>query len=220
MDMEHRVTTSQLALGALFAIGIAFAAGCSPDYPKCDTDSDCHEKEFCVNGMCQQCRGDQDCPAGQTCAAGACEAIQGYCTTSSDCAEGQECQNNMCVSVAESSLAPPPPSMDTGCELQSVYFGYDSSSLEDSARAQLGNNAQCIKQKGVSALHLTGLTDPRGTEEYNLALGDRRAQSAQKYLQSLGVETQLSYSSMGEETATGTDEGSWARDRRVDLSPR
>ena len=69
-------------------------------------------------------------------------------------------------------------------------------------------------------MHLIGRTDPRGTEEYNLALGDRRAQSAQKYLGSLGPNAKLTHSSMGEEQATGTDETGWARDRRVDLQER
>ena len=64
------------------------------------------------------------------------------------------------------------------------------------------------------------MTDPRGTEEYNLALGDRRAQSAKKYLESLATSSGLSASSMGEELATGTDEGSWSHDRRVDLTER
>jgi peptidoglycan-associated lipoprotein len=63
------------------------------------------------------------------------------------------------------------------------------------------------------------LTDPRGTEEYNLALGDRRAQSAKKYLETL-VQSTLSSSSMGEELATGSDESSWSRDRRVDFPER
>jgi len=64
---------------------------------------------------------------------------------------------------------------------------------------------------------LTGTCDPRGTEEYNLALGERRAQSAQQYLKSLGVTGEITVSSMGEELATGTDESGWARDRRVDF---
>ena len=67
---------------------------------------------------------------------------------------------------------------------------------------------------------MTGLTDPRGTEEYNLALGDRRAQSAKKYLESLGVDASLTASSMGEELATGSEESSWSRDRRVDFQER
>jgi len=69
-------------------------------------------------------------------------------------------------------------------------------------------------------VHLTGLTDPRGTEEYNLALGDRRAQAAKKYLDTLGLESTMSASSMGEELATGSDEATWGRDRRVEFQER
>jgi peptidoglycan-associated lipoprotein len=103
------------------------------------------------------------------------------------------------------------------CELSSVYFDYDSSTLSDSARDQLSRNASCLRERGARGAHLTGLTDPRGTEEYNLALGERRAQSAQQYLKSLGVSGDISYSSMGEELVSGTDESGWARDRRVDF---
>ena len=190
----------------------------SPDYPKCDNDEDCHQGEFCVNGMCQQCRGDQDCGPGQSCASGACQPIPGYCTSANDCGPGQDCQNNLCVTVQSS--APPPPSAPTGCELQSVYFAFDSSDLESGARDQLSTNANCIREKGLKAIHLTGLTDPRGTEEYNLALGDRRALSAKNYLKSLGVEAEVTHSSMGEELSSGTDEATWSRDRRVDITER
>jgi peptidoglycan-associated lipoprotein len=103
------------------------------------------------------------------------------------------------------------------CELSPAYYDYDSSTLSDSARDQLSRDATCLRQRGARGAHLTGLTDPRGTEEYNLALGERRAQSAQQYLKSLGVEGEVTFSSMGEELATGTEEAGWARDRRVDL---
>ena len=53
-----------------------------------------------------------------------------------------------------------------------------------------------------------------------MALGDRRAQAATKYLKSLGITAELSYSSMGEELATGEDESGWSRDRRVDFKER
>jgi peptidoglycan-associated lipoprotein len=205
----------------LACVTLLAVAGCSPDYPKCDTDEDCHEGEFCVNNLCQQCRGDQDCPAGQRCASGACQAVPGYCTSASDCGEGQDCQNNTCVTRTESNVAPPPPDPVAGqCTLDAVYFDFDSANLEQSARDALSNAASCIKQRGIKSVHMTGLTDPRGTEEYNLALGDRRAQSAKKFLESLAVDAQLSHSSMGEELATGSDEGSWSRDRRVDLQEK
>ncbi|HKU43068.1 MAG TPA: OmpA family protein [Polyangiales bacterium] len=194
-------------------------SACSPDYPKCDTDEDCHQGEFCVNNLCQQCRTNDDCPAGQRCASGACEAIPGYCTSNAQCASGQVCENNMCVAQKQAALkAPPPPTpTPTACELNPVYFDFDSSTLSDSARDQLSRNASCLRERRSRGAHLTGLTDPRGTEEYNLALGERRAQSAQQYLKSLGAEGDLSVSSMGEEMASGSDESGWARDRRVDF---
>ena len=204
---------------AVFAF-VSLFAGCTPDYPKCDHDEDCHKGEFCVNNMCQQCRGNNDCPAGQQCASGACQTIPGYCTSASQCGPGMDCQNNTCVTQTQSNLTPAPttPAPVAGqCELSSVYFDYDSDSLADNARDQLSRNAGCVKERAIKGVHLTGLTDPRGTEEYNLALGDRRAKSAQQYLKSLGLEADVSYSSMGEEVASGTDEGSWAKDRRVDF---
>ena len=72
-----------------------------------------------------------------------------------------------------------------------------------------------LKGKAVS---LIGRADPRGTEEYNMGLGSRRASSVGKYLEHLGVgEPQLAVTTRGALDATGTDEASWANDRRVDV---
>ncbi len=63
---------------------------------------------------------------------------------------------------------------------------------------------------------LTGACDPRGTEEYNIALGERRASAVREYMRSLGLNSsRVSITSVGEEMATGTDEASWAQDRNV-----
>ena len=219
MNLARFRSIRSFSAGAFaFAVVALAAAGCGPKYPKCSEDQDCHQGEFCVNGLCQQCRGDSDCPTGQRCASGACQAVPGYCASSADCAPGQQCINNQCVSQSSSKTPPPPEPISSGpCQLDSVYFDFDSSNLDQSSRDKLSQVAACIKQRSLKAVHLTGLTDPRGTEEYNLALGDRRATSAKKYLQSLGVSANLSSSSMGEEQATGSDESGWARDRRVDL---
>lgn len=210
-----------LVYSAVAAAAVLWGAGCGPDYPKCDTDEDCHQGEFCVNGLCQQCRGDQDCPAGQSCASGACQPIPGYCTSASDCGPGEECRNNTCVAAESGGAAPPPPApVAGGCSLDPVYFDFDSSTLDDAARNKLSSVAACVRERGIKSLHITGLTDPRGTEEYNLALGDRRAQSVKKYLESLNTGASIGASSMGEEIATGSDETSWARDRRVDFQEK
>src|SRR6266700_1679939 len=71
--------TQRLWLLSLLVTAAAAVAGCKPDYPSCETDKDCHEKEFCVDRKCQQCRDAKDCRPGQSCSAGKCEAIPGYC---------------------------------------------------------------------------------------------------------------------------------------------
>ena len=211
------------AWAALFLL--VAAAACGPAYPKCDTDGDCHEGEFCVNGMCQQCREDGDCESNQQCKEGRCEVIENYCTNTGECGVDEECRANRCVpkpeddsSSASDLDAKPFPAGP--CQIEPVYFAFDSSVLEGAARERLDTNARCMRERSINGVHLTGLTDPRGTEEYNLALGDRRAQSAKKYLQSLGVEGEVSHSSVGEELSRGTDERGWALDRRVDFEKR
>jgi peptidoglycan-associated lipoprotein len=206
------------------AVLATLALGCGPSYPKCDDDEDCKEGEFCVNNLCQQCRGDSDCPTGQRCADGRCEAIENYCNDTGDCGVDEECRANRCVpkpdddsdlSDMEAQPIPPGP-----CNIEPVYFAFDSSDLDSSARAKLSSNASCMGERGIEGVHLTGFTDPRGTEEYNLALGDRRAVAAKNYLKSLGVEGTIDLSSVGEEMAQGKDESGWARDRRVEFEKR
>jgi peptidoglycan-associated lipoprotein len=107
------------------------------------------------------------------------------------------------------------------CVVETVYFAFDSSELDSAARAALQEAADCYRGQadpGLSLL-LTGACDPRGTEEYNIALGERRAQSVRSYLTSLGLDSsRISTTSVGEEMATGTDEAGWARDRNVSAS--
>ena len=77
----------------------------------------------------------------------------------------------------------------------------------------------CVQRRGGSNVAVTGMTDPRGTEEYNLALGDRRAQTVAGYMGSLGV-SDVSTSSVGEEYARGSDEQGFANDRRAEIQTR
>jgi len=212
----HRISAGLLAVAAMLWVG------CGPSYPNCDNDEDCHEGEFCVNGQCQMCRTDGDCPAGQSCVGGACEAIPGFCQSTADCPDGQECRDNRCVTAAQSQVdLPDDGTSGSGCQLGPVYFGFDADALDGRATSTIQANVSCMREREMTAVHVTGHCDPRGTEEYNLALGDRRAQSVMQYMLSLGVDRNaVSASSMGEEMATGTDEPSWSRDRRVEYTQR
>jgi peptidoglycan-associated lipoprotein len=101
-----------------------------------------------------------------------------------------------------------------------VYFEYDSSAITGDQVQRIETNADFLKKNPGIKIRIEGNCDPRGTQEYNLALGERRAQSAKSYLINLGVNpNQLSTVSWGEEKLLlfGHDELSWAQNRRDDF---
>jgi peptidoglycan-associated lipoprotein len=102
-------------------------------------------------------------------------------------------------------------------------FAYNDEELLPSDRDVLQQVATCLTRGPLKgkAVQLVGRSDPRGTDEYNLGLGTRRAHSVSTYLVRLGVpSTQLATTTRGEIDAHGTDENSWQSDRRVDLELR
>lgn len=103
---------------------------------------------------------------------------------------------------------------------ETIYFDFDSFTLSDSARAILDKNAQLLQKKTGDKVRLEGNCDERGSDEYNLALGEKRAKSALNYLLTLGVpQDRLSVISYGKEKPAdpGHDEAAWAKNRRVDF---
>lgn len=101
-----------------------------------------------------------------------------------------------------------------------VYFEFDSSSITGEQVQRIETNADFIKKNPDLKIRIEGNCDPRGTQEYNIALGERRAQSAKTYLINLGVNSnQLTTVSFGEEKLLlfGHDEISWAQNRRDDF---
>jgi peptidoglycan-associated lipoprotein len=104
--------------------------------------------------------------------------------------------------------------------LKPVFFALDSDELDDAARAALNEDSQLLKKYGTWVITLEGHTDERGSAEYNLALGERRALSAKNYLISLGIGgDRLRTVSYGKEFPfdPGHDEAAWAKNRRAQL---
>ncbi len=102
--------------------------------------------------------------------------------------------------------------------LGDVYFDYDKYDLKPEARERLARNAEFMAEHGDFIFTVEGHCDERGTNEYNLALGDRRAATARNYLGSLGVDdTRLSTISYGEERpqCTDSEEACWRLNRRA-----
>ncbi len=98
-----------------------------------------------------------------------------------------------------------------------VFFAYDSSELSAESRAVLEKQSAWLQQYANVAITVEGHADERGTREYNLALGERRAQAVKNYLVSLGVPAaRLNTISYGKErpAVMGADEASWAQNRR------
>ena len=101
-----------------------------------------------------------------------------------------------------------------------VYFAFDDYSLDSASQGQLNKLNEYLKGNGKAVAQIEGHTDERGSVEYNLALGQRRAQSAKNYLVQLGTDAgRLPTISYGEErpAVEGHDEASWAKNRRDEL---
>ena len=116
---------------------------------------------------------------------------------------------------------PLPKSLDDlnrSAPLPPVYFAYDSDELDGTAQQVLNQNAETLKKNPSWIVSVEGHTDERGTAEYNLALGERRALSARTYLVSLGIAAdRLRTVSYGKEFPfdTGHDEAAWSNNRRA-----
>ena len=103
---------------------------------------------------------------------------------------------------------------------RSVYFDYDSFVVRDDGRPVVENHSAYLNKNKQRKVLIQGNTDERGGTEYNLALGQKRAEAVRRAMGSLGVaEGQMEAVSLGEEKpkATGSGEAAWAENRRADI---
>lgn len=128
--------------------------------------------------------------------------------------------------AATQALPPQPvavnPLKDPGNILskRSVYYDFDSFAIKPEFQPLVEAHAKYLRGNAKAKLILQGNADERGSREYNLALGQKRAESVKKAMELLGVEDKrMEAVSFGEEKprATGHDEASWAENRRADL---
>jgi peptidoglycan-associated lipoprotein len=113
------------------------------------------------------------------------------------------------------------PGSDSG--LTTIYFDFDAAALRADAKDGLKSNAGFLRSNSGTGVVIEGHCDERGSEEYNLALGMRRAEAARRYLVDLGIEgSRLTTISYGEERPAqgGSSESAWAKNRRDDFKIR
>jgi peptidoglycan-associated lipoprotein len=126
------------------------------------------------------------------------------------------------ASAQRESVPSAPVATNTSVRLQNrltavIHFDFDQATLSDQARATLDDKVVILRANPAMKLRIVGNTDDRGSEEYNLALGQRRAASARRYLLDQGIaEDRIETTSYGESrpVAQGNDESAWAQNRR------
>ena len=179
---------------------------------ECKKDSECPPGKVCQAGKCKSCAVDSDCGTGATCEAGTCKKATA-CAKDEDCADDEDCVNGFCKKASAGGAGD-----GITCQLATVYFGYDQATIQESERDRLDKNAQCIEQTKGKQVSLIGHTDTSGTEEYNIALSERRAQSVADFLARLGVDpARMQIIPKGETEPTGLGDD---KDRRCEFQWR
>lgn len=193
-----------LSSAAPLLLSLLAASGCKPArvvaVAGCETDSDCAAPTpFCNDGACVACFADAHCAEGQICTADGCvDATPLAALTDETAALVRDQANAECL---EAHLAP-------------ILFDFDSSLLPVSGRETLESGWVCVE--GRSELVIEGHADERGTTEYNLALGDRRARTIETYIQTRGFDGVTQRVSYGEAmpAVSGTTENAYRQNRR------
>jgi len=136
------------------------------------------------------------------------------CSSDTDCGDKQLCVGSQCVDITADMVE---------CGMMRVHFEFNQADLEADDTGKLQRMGRCLKAE--RALHITieGNADERGTDEWNLALGDRRASAVENYLERLGVSTaQLKRVTYGKDRplCTQHNEECWAKNRRAALNTK
>ncbi|HEX4420860.1 MAG TPA: OmpA family protein [Kofleriaceae bacterium] len=175
--------------------------------PECERDDQCQGGKVCQAGKCKACASDSECPSG-TCSAGACATAK-KCSKDNECADDEDCVNGLCRKATAGAAG------DAPCALSTVYFAFDASSVQASERDRLTANVACLDKAKGKHVYLIGHTDTSGTEEYNIALSERRAQAVADYMARLGCDpARLQVVPKGETEPTGLGDD---KDRRVEF---
>ena len=236
-------------LVAALVVGAVAAAGCpGPDFPKCEKDDQCKKDAkgaavnmYCLFGQCQECAKDSHCGAGQKCNRGRCEkactaddqcgtgqiceeasCTPAQCTETKPCGGGLQCDKGRCKAPAATTTGPTTTGPALACEkkAQRIHFDFNMADLRPDAREVLDTLSKCMQQNADWKLTIEGHCDERGTTDYNLALGERRAGSVKEYLARLGVDkSRIRTISYGKEKPIdpSSSEEAWAKNRRGEL---
>lgn len=176
----------------------------------CTDRSNCAGGLACKEGVCALCSDNVECdPVECNLDTGRC-APDGQCQSDEQCAIDEICDGGLCVFSGDLGD-------DTGgpCGLAAVFFAFDSDIVTPKTQEDLAGVADCIANSGRQVF-LEAHADNRGTEEYNILLTERRGNKVKNFLEEKGVSPEImQVIAKGSLEATGSDEPSRAKDRRV-----
>ncbi len=239
----------RLQISMFGLVGLLWVTGCpvKPKQGECHSSADCAAEgglgSVCVEGRCQECGADADCKTGFVCRSWKC-IPRPECAADADCPDGKACESERCVAKkaaerkrecashvdcgegrlcdAEGRCVDRAESEEPACAERATWvvrFGFDEAAIIPDAQAKLQTIAGCLRKAPAGRIVVTGHCDERGTTEYNLALGSRRAEAARKYLADLGVAGTLETVTLGKErpVCAESTESCWAQNRRAEI---
>ncbi|MCO4761430.1 MAG: OmpA family protein [Myxococcales bacterium] len=179
----------------------------------CANNLDCSAGKKCSSNKCvNQCASDADCTGGKMCnEQGACVSPDASgCSTDADCGGKLKCKSGKCVNS------------DGLCELVPINFDFNRSNLSRASQNTISANARCFKERKVKSITVEGHCDERGTDAYNLELGNRRARAVKRYLKGVSRRLKVRTVSYGKArpTCNEASESCWSENRRAEFKAR
>ena len=179
----------------------------------CSSKLDCGNGQKCTANKCvAECSADSDCAAGQACVSGACTnpgngAEGAGCKKDGDCGPGLKCNGGKCLDASGMCRAAP------------IYFEFNEYTLSSSAQDGIAASFKCMKDNKASAVTVEGHCDERGTDAYNMELGNRRAKAVKTYLSTLGPKLKVKTMSYGKTKPVCNEdtESCWGQNRRAEF---
>lgn len=186
----------------------------------CASNIGCQDDQQCVDGYCvETCENSFACSDNETCLKGRCvvSAKHMSCSDSSDCVGGFSCESGLCVQEETTNSF----AENDDCERSiRVFFDFDRDAVKNDFKDKMGSMSKCLRDNPSWNINVEGHTDSRGSLEYNIVLGERRARSVSNLLTKLGVARErMKVVSYGEERplVLGENEEAWSQNRRGEI---